>query len=57
MGIDNGSYGKNHGIALLATMVRWCFIAAAGSAGRTAKYNKASKSFVKPSDNGLDKHW
>ncbi len=58
MGIDNGSYGKNHGIAFI------------GNNGTLVLYrggwevleepqskNKASKSFVKPSDNGLDKHW
>jgi predicted dehydrogenase len=58
MGIDNGSYGKNHGIAFIGnngTLVLyrggWEVLEEPQST------NKASKSFVKPSDNGLDKHW
>jgi predicted dehydrogenase len=58
MGIDNGSYGKNHGIAFIGnngTLVLyrggWEVLEEPQSA------NKASKSFVKPSDNGLNNHW
>ncbi len=58
MGIDNGSYGKDHGIAYIGnngTLVLnrggWEVIEE-----RQAK-NKVSKPFVKSSDNGLDKHW
>ena len=57
MGIDNGSYGKDHGIAFVgnnATLVLnrggWEVIEE-----RRSK-NKVSKPHVKPSDNGLDKH-
>ena len=58
MGIDNGSYGKNHGIAFIGnngTLVLyrggWEVLEEPQST------NKASKSFVKPSDNGLNNHW
>ena len=58
MGIDNGSYGKNHGIAFIGnngTLVLyrggWEVLEEPQST------NKASKSFVKPSDNGLENHW
>ena len=58
MGIDNGSYGKDHGIAfignngtLVLTRGGWEVIEE-----RQSK-NKVSKPFVKQSDNGLDKHW
>jgi len=58
MGIDNGSYGRNHGIAFIGnngTLVLyrggWEVLEEPQST------NKASKSFVKPSDNGLDNHW
>lgn len=57
MGIDNGSYGKNHGIAFI------------GNNGTLVLYrggwevleepqskNKASKVFAKPVDNGLQMH-
>jgi predicted dehydrogenase len=57
MGIDNGSYGKNHGIAFI------------GNNGTLVLYrggwevleepqskNKASKAFAKPVDNGLQNH-
>jgi len=57
MGIDNGSYGRDHGIAYIGnngTLVLsrggWEVIEE-----RQSK-NKVSKPFVKPSDNGLDKH-
>lgn len=58
MGIDNGSYGRDHGIAyignngtLILNRGGWEIIEE-----RQAK-NKVSKPFVKSSDNGLDKHW
>lgn len=58
MGIDNGSYGRDHGIAFIgnnATLVvdrgGWEVIEE-----RQSK-NKVSMPRVKPSDNGLDKHW
>jgi len=58
MGIDNGSYGRDHGIAYIGnngTLVLsrggWEVIEE-----RQSK-SKVSKPFVKPSDNGLDKHW
>lgn len=58
MGIDNGSYGRDHGIAYIgnnATLVLnrggWEVVEE-----RQSK-NKVSKPLVKPSDNGLDKHW
>ena len=58
MGIDNGSYGRDHGIAYIGnngTLVLsrggWEVIEERQST------SKVSKPFVKPSDNGLDKHW
>ncbi|HUQ66824.1 MAG TPA: Gfo/Idh/MocA family oxidoreductase [Flavitalea sp.] len=58
MGIDNGSYGKDHGIAYIgnnATLVLhrggWEVLEEKNSK------NKISKAFAQPSDNGLDKHW
>ena len=58
MGIDNGSYGRDHGIAFIGnngTLVLsrngWEVIEEKQSK------NKVSKPFVKPSDNGLDLHW
>ncbi len=58
MGIDNGSYGLDHGIAYIgnnATLVLnrggWQVIEE-----RQSK-NKISKPLVKASDNGLDNHW
>jgi predicted dehydrogenase len=58
MGIDNGSYGKDHGIAYIgnnATLVLyrggWEVIEEKNSK------NKVSKAFTKPSDNGLNMHW
>jgi predicted dehydrogenase len=57
MGIDNGSYGRDHGIAyignngtLILNRGGWEVIEEKQSK------NKVSKPFVKPSDNGLDKH-
>jgi predicted dehydrogenase len=58
MGIDNGSYGRNHGIAFIGnngTLVLhrggWEVLEEPQSK------DKASKAFVKPSDNGLNNHW
>jgi predicted dehydrogenase len=58
MGIDNGSYGRDHGIAYIGnngTLVLdrggWEVIEEKNSK------NKISKPKVSPSDNGLDKHW
>ena len=58
MGIDNGSYGRDHGIAYIgnnATLVLdrggWEVIEEKNS------QNKISKALAKPTDNGLDKHW
>jgi predicted dehydrogenase len=58
MGIDNGSYGRDHGIAFIGnngTLILnrggWEVIEE-----RQSK-SKVSKPFEKPSDNGLDKHW
>jgi predicted dehydrogenase len=57
MGIDNGSYGRDHGIAyignngtLILSRNGWEVIEEKQSK------QKVSKSFVKPSDNGLDGH-
>jgi predicted dehydrogenase len=57
MGIDNGSYGKDHGIAYIgnnATLVLyrggWEVIEEKNSK------NKVSKPFTKPSENGLQAH-
>jgi predicted dehydrogenase len=58
MGIDNGSYGRDHGIAYIgnnATLVLsrlgWEVIEE-----RQSK-NKVAKPFVPSSDKGLEKHW
>lgn len=58
MGIDNGSYGRDHGIAyignngtLILNRGGWEIIE------EKQGKNKVSKPFVKSSDNGLDKHW
>jgi predicted dehydrogenase len=58
MGIDNGSYGRDHGIAYIGnngTLVldRGGWEVLEEKQGK----NKVSKPFVKASDNGLDKHW
>jgi len=57
MGIDNGSYGRDHGIAfignngtLILNRAGWEVIEE-----RQSK-NKVSKPLVKSSDNGIDKH-
>lgn len=58
MGIDNGSYGRDHGIAfignngtLIVNRGGWEVIEEKQSK------SKVSKAFVAPSDNGLEKHW
>lgn len=58
MGIDNGSYNRDHGIAyignngtLILNRGGWEVIEEKQSK------NKVSKPLVKPSDNGLNKHW
>lgn len=58
MGIDNGPYNRDHGIAyignngtLILNRGGWEVIEEKQSK------NKASKPFVASSDNGLDKHW
>jgi len=58
MGIDNGSYGRDHGIAYIgnnATLVLsrsgWEVIEEAHSK------NKVARPFEKVSDKGVDKHW
>ncbi len=58
MGIDNGSYGRDHGIAyignngtLILNRGGWEVIEE-----RQSK-NKVSKPLVAANDNGLDKHW
>ncbi len=58
MGIDNGSYGRDHGIAYIGnngTLVLnrsgWEVIE------EKRGEHKVSKPFVERSDNGLDKHW
>lgn len=58
MGIDNGSYGRDHGIAyignngtLILNRGGWEVIEEKQSK------NKVSMPFQKSSDNGLDKHW
>lgn len=57
MGIDNGPYGRNHGIAFIgnyATLILsregWEVVEESGNE------KKVTKSFVESSDNGLDKH-
>jgi len=58
MGIDNGSYGRDHGIAyignngtLVLTRGGWEVIEEKQSK------NKVSKPWANPTDSGLDKHW
>lgn len=58
MGIDNGSYGRNHGIAFIgnnATLVLdrggWEVIE------ENQSKNKVSMPLQKSSDNGVEKHW
>jgi predicted dehydrogenase len=58
MGIDNGSYGRDHGIAFIGN--NGTLVLARGGweviEERQSK-NKISKPMVKPSDNGLQQHW
>ena len=58
MGIDNGSYGRDHGIAYIgnnATLVLdrggWEVL------GEKNSKSKVAKPLAKVSDNGVDKHW
>ena len=58
MGIDNGSYGRDHGIAyignngtLILNRGGWEIIEEKQSK------NKVSKPFITAADNGLNKHW
>jgi len=58
MGIDNGSYGRDHGIAFIgnnATLVlgRWGWEVVEEKSNK----NKISKPLAMPTDNGLDLHW
>ena len=58
MGIDNGSYGRDHGIAYIGnngTLIvdRGGWEVIEEKQGK----NKVSKPLIKRSDNGLDKHW
>ena len=58
MGIGNGSYGRDHGIAYIgnnATLV----LSRGGWEVIDEKMNKIKieKPLVKPTDNGLDNHW
>ncbi|MBS1527083.1 MAG: Gfo/Idh/MocA family oxidoreductase [Bacteroidetes bacterium] len=58
LGIDNGSYGRQHGIAyignngtLILNREGWEVIE------ESANKNKVSKPYAKVSDDGVDKHW
>jgi predicted dehydrogenase len=58
MGIDNGSYGRDHGIGFIgnnATLIlgRWGWEVIEEKNSK----NKVSKPLAKPTDNGLDRHW
>jgi len=58
MGIDNGSYGRDHGIAFIGN--NGTLILSRGGwevIEEKQSNNKVSKPLIKPSDNGLDKHW
>ena len=58
MGIDNGSYGKNHGIAFIGNNGTLVLNRSGWEVLEESKStNKASMPFVKASDNGLDNHW
>jgi predicted dehydrogenase len=58
MGIDNGSYGRDHGIAYIGN--NGTLVLSRGGwevlEEKNGK-NKVSKAFVKSSDNGLQNHW
>src|SRR3954469_13878924 len=58
LGIDNGSYGRDHGIAYIGNNATLVFDRGGWEVieERNSK-NKVSKPKVSPSDNGLDKHW
>jgi predicted dehydrogenase len=58
MGIDNGSYGRDHGIGFIgnnATLIlgRWGWEVIEEKNSK----NKVSRPLAKPTDNGLDRHW
>jgi predicted dehydrogenase len=58
LGIDNGSYGKDHGIAFIGnngTLVLYRGGWEVLEEGKSP--NKVSKPFTKPVDNGLNNHW
>lgn len=57
MGIDNGSYGKDHGIAYIGNNGTLVLYRGGWEVIEEAKSpNKVSKAFTKPSDNGLQNH-
>jgi predicted dehydrogenase len=58
MGIDNGSYGRNHGIAFIGNNGTLVLNRSGWEVLEEPKStSKASKSFVQSSDNGVEKHW
>lgn len=58
MGIDNGSYGKDHGISFIGNNGTLVLYRGGWEVLEEPKaVNKVSKAFAKPSDNGLNKHW
>ena len=58
MGIDNGSYGRGHGIAFIGNNGTLVLSRGGWEVLEESKStNKASKAFASQSDNGLDKHW
>jgi predicted dehydrogenase len=58
MGIDNGSYGKDHGIAFIGNNGTLVLYRGGWEVIEEAKSpKKVSKAFIKPADNGLNNHW
>src|SRR5690349_2984309 len=58
MGIGNGSYGRDHGIAYIGNNGTLVLSRGGWEVLEESKStNKASKAFASQSDNGLDKHW
>lgn len=58
MGIDNGSYGKDHGIAFIGNNGTLVLYRGGWEVIEEAKSpKKVSKPFIKPADNGLNNHW
>ncbi|HEX2536247.1 MAG TPA: Gfo/Idh/MocA family oxidoreductase [Chitinophagaceae bacterium] len=58
MGIDNGSYGRDHGIAFIGN--NGTLVLARGGwevLEEKQSKNKVAKPWEKASDNGLEKHW